>query len=209
MQLTLPDGEQVNSLSWTVTGPNGASTVVKTGTADLSKTTSTNYNLNAPGIPPGSGYSVFLSGTSADGIEACAATATFDSKASAVTIVPVQLLCARGSPDAGSALINGKTFNCATWNSVTVSPTETTVGHFVSVSATAVAPNPSAITYAWSASSGTFDQPHASSANFTCTAAGTATLTLTVADGPVASTMACDASRATATVQVQCDAPSP
>src|SRR5580704_11426172 len=64
MELTLPNGEQVNSLNWTVTGPNGAPTVVKTGTVSVGDSSTVQFVIT--GMPAGSNYVILLSGTSVD-----------------------------------------------------------------------------------------------------------------------------------------------
>ena len=203
MELTLPGGEQINSVTWTVTGPNNASTVIQTGTVNVGSSTTVSFLVG--GIPAGSNYNISLSGSSADGTVACAGTAQFNTTARTTTNVAVALQCATSASEAGSALINGSTFNCATWNSVSASPNETTVGNAVAVAVSAAGPNPAGLTYAWSAPSGSFDNAAAAAPHFTCGAPGAVTLTVTVADGAVPAGASCNAASATTTVQVQCD----
>ncbi len=203
MQLTLPGGEQINSVSWTITGPNGATTVVKTGMVNVGNSTKVNFQIG--GIPAGTGYSITLSGSSADGTVTCAGSATFNASARATTSVNVVLQCTTPAPEAGTLQVSATTVNCATFNSLSVSPSETTVGNSVALSASANGPNASALTYAWSATSGSFDDPTSASPHFTCGASGTATLTLRVSDGPVPSTNSCDPSLSTTTTTVTCD----
>jgi hypothetical protein len=62
---------------------------------------------------------------------------------------------------------------------------ETVLGGSVALSASASAPNASALTYTWSAPSGTFSAPNSAATNFTCATPGQVTVTLTVGDGPV------------------------
>ncbi len=199
--LTLPGGQQLSTMTWAITGPNGASTPVKNATINVQDSQSISFLVG--GIAAGTGYNVTLSSTSTDGTTNCVGSATFAIAPRATTNVSVQLQCTTAASEAGSAFISGTTFNCATWNSVSAAPSSTNVGSSVAVSASAVAPNPSGITYAWSATSGTFDYPNAANANFTCTAAGTATLTLTVGDGAVDSG-SCSAAGSTTTLQVAC-----
>jgi uncharacterized protein YjiK len=203
MQLTLPGGQQVTAIRWTITGPNGASTVVRSGVADVQNSITASFVVG--NIPAGGGYTISLSGTSTDGSVSCLGSAGFSVATRATTNVSVLLRCNTASSEAGSVGINGRTYDCATVSALSVSPSETTVGHSVAVSGTATGGNPAAFTYAWSAPSGSFDTPTAASANYTCAAAGPVTLTLTVTDGPVPDGGACDATLATQTVQVQCD----
>ena len=208
LQLTLPGGEQVNAVSWAVTGPNGTTAPVQNGTVNVQNSQSISFIVGA--IPAGTGYGIALSAVTTDGSATCTGSATFNIAARTTTNVAVQLQCATAPSEAGSALVTGTTFNCATWNSVTASPSTTIVGTSVSVAASAIAPNPSGITYAWSVTpastgvgTGTFDNASASNPHFTCTAAGTATLTVVVGDGPTDGGT-CNPAASTTTVQVSC-----
>jgi phospholipase C len=201
MQLTLPAGEQVNTVSWTITGPSVASTVVQSGTVNVANSQSISFEVG--GIPAGTGYSIALSAVTSDGTATCSGSTTFAIAARTTTNVSVQLQCATAPSEAGSALVTGNTFNCATWNSVTASPSSVLVNTSLAVSASALAPNPSAITYSWTASAGTFANANAASTSYTCpTTAGTETLTLTVGDGPT-NGGTCGAA-STTTVTVSC-----
>ncbi len=203
MALTLPGGEVINTVNWTVTGPNGGSTVVQTGTVAVGNSQTLTFLIG--GIPAGAGYTVALSGQSTDGSVTCTGSATFSTSARTTTNVSVALQCSSPASEAGSALVNGTTFNCAAWNSAAASPAEAIVGNSVNLSATATGPNPAGLTYAWTASSGTLSTPTSSTSQFTCTTPGTATITLTVGDGVVPDGGTCSASAATTTVQVTCD----
>jgi phospholipase C len=117
----------------------------------------------------------------------------------------VALQCTSRTPDSGSALVNGSTFDCATFTSATASPAETTVGGSITLGATAVGPNPGGLTYSWSAPFGTFGNANAATTTFTCTTPGMIPVTLTVGDGPVPAGASCDTSLDTTTIQVACD----
>jgi phospholipase C len=202
MQLTLPGGEQLTSVSWTITGPNGSPTVVTSGTTPVGNSQTISFQIG--GIPAGNNYTIALSGTTTDGSVTCAGSAPFNVTARTTTNVAVALQCASAAGEAGSILINGGTFNCGTVTSVSAVPAEAIVGSSVAVSASAVAPNTGALSYSWSAPSGTFDTPGSANASFTCTQAGPVTLTVSVTDGAVPSGSACSAA-STSTVQVTCD----
>ena len=155
-KLTLPGGVQVNSVSWTLTGPNGASTVVQTGTVDVSKSLSASFQIG--NIAPANGYAVALAATSVDGTTTCAGSAQFNVTARTTTSVSVNLQCNAATSEAGSAIVTGTPYECGQWGSVSASPLETGVGGTVALSAQATGPNPgNALTYGWSAGSGTFD----------------------------------------------------
>jgi phospholipase C len=203
MQLTVPGGEVLNVINWTLTGPNGASTIVQTGSVNVANSQTTSFLVG--GIPAGAGYGIALSGTSTDGNITCSGSAMFSVAARATTNVSVALQCSATASEAGAAQVTATTYGCAAWNSVSATPAEVTVGNSVTVSASAIAPNPSALTFAWSAPSGSFDAPASASSHFTCTAPGPVSLTLTVGDGPVPDGGACSAALGTTTVQVTCD----
>jgi acid phosphatase len=203
LELTLPGGEQIGTVSWTITGPNGASTVVKSGTVDVSNSQSISFLVG--GIPSGTNYRITLTGTSKDGTVTCTGSATFSVTAHKTTSVAVPLMCSTAAPDSGSALINGSTYNCGTVTSVNATPAEVTVGSSVALSASATGPNPGMLTYSWSATGGSFDNPNSQTPTFTCGAPGSVTVTLTVGDGTVPAGGMCDTTLNTASIQVQCD----
>ncbi len=203
MTLTLLGGEMITTISWTVTGPNGAATVVQSGAVNVQNSLSASFQVSS--IPAGSGYSISLSGTSLDGSVTCSGAVSFSVAARMTTTVADLLQCNPTAFEAGSLSVSGVPYSCAIWNGISALPSETTIGHSVAVSATATGANPSGLTYAWSAPSGTFDTPNAANANFMCAAVGPVTLTVVVGDGPVPDGGACNLSLDTTTVQVQCD----
>jgi hypothetical protein len=146
LKLTLPGGAQINSISWTITGPNGASTVVQSGTLNVQNSAAINFLVG--NIAPGTGYDISLTGTSTSGSVSCTGSALFNVTARTTTNVSVPLQCSTGAAQVGSANITGTTFDCATVNAVSVTPSETTVGTSVAVSGSASGPNASGVTYA-------------------------------------------------------------
>ena len=201
MQLTLPGNEQINSVSWTVTGPNGAPTVVQSNTVNVANSTTISFLIG--GIPAGSDYSIFLTGTSTDGTATCAGSATFNTAARTTTNVSVALQCNTTTPEAGSALVTANTFNCGQVTAISASPAEVIVGNAIALTSSATGPNAGGLTYAWSAPSGTFSNASASNPSFTCTTSGMVALTLTVGDGAVPAGSAC--SMNTSSITVSCD----
>lgn len=203
MTLTLPGGETMNTINWVVTGPNGAAAVVQTGSVNVQNSLSVSFEIS--GIPAGTGYGILLSGTSLDGTVTCSGSVPFSVVARLTTTVSDLLQCDPSAPDAGSVFVMGVPYYCAVVNSLSALPAETTVGHSVALSVTATGANPSGVTYAWLAASGSFDTPASASANFTCSAAGPVTVTVVVGDGAVPDGGACNPSFSTATLHVQCD----
>jgi hypothetical protein len=201
LELTLPGGALLSSVSYSVTGPNGASTVLTSGTASLQN--STTVSLLIGNIPAGT-WAIAISGN-ADGGITCSGSATFTIAARATTQLNVAMRCNVAPADAGTAAIGSTLYSCGVANGIATNPSEVMVGHSLLLTGTGSGPNQAAVTYQWSAPSGTFDTPTASSANFTCTTAGTVTVTLTVADGPVPDGGSCDPTLSQMTTTIQCD----
>jgi len=211
VEFTLPGGEQLNSVSWTVTGPGTATTFSKSGTITMDGGSSdggdvvVSFSLIVTGAVPTNNYTATVSGASTDGTVTCYGSTTFSvNNTTGAAGVTAPIACGPAS-DAGRAIISGSLYGCASISSLSALPLETTVGNAVALSATATGPiaDGGALTYVWTATSGTFDTPNAASANFTCSVAGPATVTLTVGDGPVADGGACLLAKQS--IQIQCD----
>jgi hypothetical protein len=202
MQLTVPGGVQLATLSYTVTGPTTYS-----GTVDLRGVSAIAVAL--PDVAPG-GYTLSETATTADGFVTCSGqSAPFTIFGGATTAVSVGLACS-ASPDAGALTSTTDTGNCASVTSAVATPGVANVGASVQLTASAVAPDRSALTYAWSASAGTIDTPSAASANFTCpSTAGDVTVTLVVGDGSVPADVTCPVAASTTTLKVTCKAVAP
>ena len=202
MKLALPSGQNIEVVTWVLTGAGGASTVVQSGTVDSQ---SAGLSFLVSGVPAGAGYGITMSGTATDGSVVCTGSARFDVAARATTNVPVELACSVATSGSHVTLVNGTAFNCAATSGIAASPSETTVGHTVALGAMAVGPAPGALTYAWSAPSGSFSQPTGATTTFLCSTPGPVTVTLTVGDGPVPAGQSCSGSIDTATAVVTCD----
>jgi len=201
MNLTLAGGETVNSVTWTITG-NG---YTQTGTVPLQNSQTISFLIG--GVPAGANYTINISGTSADGTVTCSGSTTFSVVARTTTTITDNLQCNPTPPEAGAVAVTAPTYECAAVfpGSISLSPSETTIGGTVNLSAVATSPNPSATTYAWSAPSGTFSSASSATTTFTCTSQGPVTLTVTVSDGPVPDG-ALPCSYPSTPVVVQCDA---
>jgi hypothetical protein len=162
-----------------------------------------------PNIPAGSGYRVVLSAASVDGGVSCEGSATFAVMARATTDVAVQLGCNIAGSGGQTTTVNGTSFNCAAWNSVTASPITVNVGSAAALAASASGPIPANLTYQWSAPSGQFGSASASSTSFTCTAPGPVAVTLLVGDGPVPAGSTCNSILDTDVITVTCTGSAP
>jgi hypothetical protein len=188
------NGEQVGSISLQlqVGGVNLTKvqyTILGNGFAQidyiLDVTNSTTLEALIGGIPAGAGYTLTLSAVDANSGAVCSGGTVFDITAGNTTIAPVHLTC-KLPPTTGSLELNGTVNVCPRLDALSVTPAETTVGHAVTVtaSATDVDQGPSALTYHYTVSSGSItsgsDTPDATVA---CTVPGPLDVTVTVSDG--------------------------
>jgi hypothetical protein len=199
LELTLPAGLVINQVAYTLGGPSSYA-----GTIDVSD--SSTIEVGVGNVATGSGYVLSETAATDDGTVVCSgSSAPFSVSAGQTTAVNVALACTT-SPEAGAVVGTSVATECATWTSAFATPNETTVGGIAQISASATAPDLSAVTFTWSPSAGTIDTPNQASANFTCPATpGAVTLTLTVGDGPIPSGGACPLSDTTTTITVTCD----
>ena len=190
-------GVSINTVSYSIVGPSSFS---KTGTIDVGQSAAASAIIGP--LPIGSGFSITLTAVSLDGTETCAGSAGFAVVAQQTIPVPVALLCHQ-APGTGSVLVSGTVNLCPQIDAVGANPAEVLVGGSVGLTGTAhdVDGAPSALSYRWTASSGVLADASAQNTRFTCTAAGTATITLTVSDGDA--TAGCPA---TGSVTVACTA---
>jgi phospholipase C len=186
-------GSALGAVSYTITGPSG---FTKSGSFDVSL--STQIAAVIGGLPAGSGFTITLQAKTTDSVLSCLGTATFSVTAGATTALTVLVECHQ-APRTGSVSVNGVLNECPSVTAVSALPSQVLTGGSLSVSGAASDPDsgPSALSFKWTSTSGTFSAPTSASTSFTCTTPGTATLTLTASDGD----HGCDTS---STVQVTC-----
>jgi hypothetical protein len=214
-QLTLPGGEQLSVVSYTLT--NGANTY--TGTVDVSSQSSASFVV--AGVASGAGYVLKVTGVSDDRAVTCSGSSPPLAVSNrATTMVLVQLVCIVTS-EAGGVIIGGTPSNCAVWNTIVANPSFAQTGGSTTLNAAATAPNPGAITFAWSVISGSGtisnnasavtanDAGATDTATFTCPLIGNEldTIELVVGDGPLPDGGSCPPVDTTGTVQVLCGIP--
>ncbi|MGO8998831.1 MAG: hypothetical protein ACLQVI_36365 [Polyangiaceae bacterium] len=216
LELTLPGGETITNVNWTI---NQGATVVLSGTYAV-PASATSISFFIPNVPSGSGYTITLSATSPDGSVSCAGTsAPFSVTAQTTTDVNVFLTCTSSSSvaDAGGVQVNATPVECATWTSASATPATQTAGSAISLAASAVGPNSSAVTYAWSATTpsdggvlslaGQIAAPTSALTTFTCPSTpAVVTITLTVGDGALPTGATCPVASSTTTLTVTCGA---
>ena len=179
LQLALPNGTTLNTAAYTITGPGG---YTKTGSIDLTSATKLSATIGA--IPAGNGYSIAISATTTDGATTCGGTATFNVTAHQVTNVAVSVSCREPARN-GSVAVNGVLNTCPVIDGIGANPAEVNVGKSLTLDANAHDSNagPSALTYGWTSTGGVFSSATAAAPTFTCTKAGSQTITLSVTDG--------------------------
>jgi hypothetical protein len=200
--LTLPGGATIGTITFAISGPHAYS-----GTQDVSGAGST-FAFVVSNVAPGAGYTITLGATTPDGAVACTGTSsTFAVAANQTTAVNVLLACTT-TLEAGAVLVDVVPFDCASWHTAVAYPSTATTGSSVSLAAWASALDPSAVTYLWTAPTGTLTNATSPNATFTCPATpGSVSVTLLVGDGPVPDGGVCPAASSTTTLTVTCHAP--
>jgi hypothetical protein len=130
-------------------------------------------------VPAGEDYLLGVSAKSVDGQEICEGTAQIEVRKRATTRVHIALGC-RGASDGMVHIAVGVVCPGVRLVSYTVSPLTASVGGTISVAAAAADVDAGSLTFAWSASSGTYAEPAASNTTYRCTTPGPVTMTLLV-----------------------------
>ncbi len=179
LAIIIQGGIVVNTVSYTVTGPNSLN---RTGSIDVSHSATISSIIS---LPAGGPDTLTLSATSADGSLSCGGTsAPFSVTAHQTSPVTVQIQCHETS-HVGSVLVSGTLNVCPIVDAVSSTPpTGTTIALASSAHDADAAPQP--IAYHWTASSGTLSDASAQNPTLSCTAPGLVTLTVTVTDGDAA-----------------------
>lgn len=176
LAITSPDGELIRSVKYTIT--NAAGELVHNdvvNVADDKSTVSVGFSL-----PAAAGYTIKMTAATAQGGQ-CTGSAKFDVVKSSTTRVDLSLACVAGGAGTGDVVVNGTLArSCPRVSSETAAPLATSVGGTIALSGAASTKDG---VLKWSATSGKIASPSATDTTFTCTEAGTATVTLTVTRG--------------------------
>ena len=199
--VTIPGGAEIGSIAFVIRGPGGDASIVQTGDVTVANTDTVAFDVED--LVAGSDYTITLQGTSTDGAVTCTASTAFAIAPSTTTQISDPLACYVAVAEAGT--VQTPTYSCATVESISAVPDETTVGAAIALSAVATGPDPDAIGYRWSAPSVAFSAPTSANTNFACTAPGIVEVTLLVFEGPEPQGSTCP--EATTTVSVTCDDP--
>ncbi|SRR6266540_517078 len=183
--LTLPGGLTVNQVSWQVLSATQellASGI--TNTSNPSATPSLSFS-----VPPGIGETVHMSATTTSGSSCTGTSEPFNVVAGQMVSVLVSIVCGPaptltglGSVTVTGILVAGD--NCPVLASWSLSPLETAAnGGTIDVNVGASDADPTeTVSFAWSATSGSFSAPTAATTQFVCGAAGSSTLSVTISD---------------------------
>jgi len=220
LALVLPGGDQLNSVTYRLTNSSGVTITLPTapnpGTVPTNNSQSIEFQLG--GVPAGTGYTIALSATTVAGATCQGSATGVTITARASTNVTIQLLCSSPGSDGGNLFVTGSTSYCGTWTALSTGSngSEVLVGQTMTLTVTANGEAPGSLGYTWSQSSeggaiGTFGSTQSEDAGpsdtntFTCTAPGTATITVVVDDGPVPDGSACPSNLSTVATTVVCD----
>ncbi|HET7718428.1 MAG TPA: lamin tail domain-containing protein, partial [Acidimicrobiales bacterium] len=178
LALQVAPGLDLDSLSYTVTGPGGFN---RSGSVNLGKSASIGFTVG--GLPAGNGYTITVTGTASDGATTCGGTATFNVMARATTTVMLNLRCREPAKN-GSVKVVGKLNVCPVIDALSAAPSEAEVGGVMALSGAAHDSDgaPSPISFQWTGTGGTLVGAGAT-ATLTCTGPGPVTVTLSVTDG--------------------------
>jgi hypothetical protein len=184
LQLQTASGATLSSFKYVITGPGGFSR-----TDGVNIAGSRNLTALIGDLPVGSGFTVALTASTADGSLACTGSAGFNVLARATSVVSVHLQC-REVPRTGGVVVNGDLNVCPAIDGLGASPAAVSVGNQLTLSATAHDSDamPKALTYGWAVSSGTLSDATAREPKLTCTVAGDIVVTLDVTDGDCSDT---------------------
>jgi hypothetical protein len=182
----LPGGAVVSSVAWKVFSSTSA--VLASGTINTTNPNSTPTVI--VGLPAGTGDTVTMTTTTSNGATCAGTSAPFNVvPGQTILQVPVTLTCGTVTTDGGfsSVVISGTIVpgdNCPTLVSWSLSPQATAAnGGTIDVSGMASdSDNGDTLTYSWSATAGTFVSNTSRATTYTCGAAGTQTLTLSISD---------------------------
>jgi hypothetical protein len=196
LNLTFGDGVTLESVDYVLTGPHNLSRTGSLPVGDQTTITATFEDLR-----PGSGYEIVLQGTATDGIDTCQGDEMFAVKTGQPTTLQIPLTCT------GRAAITGVVNSCPLIDDISAIPSEVRVGNAIQLTAAVRDPDegPAPLSVTWTADGGALSNQSTTGATFTCTAAGSFTVGVSVSDGDTTGTCS---STGTGTVTVVCTAPS-
>jgi streptogramin lyase len=197
MQVTLPDGSHIGTVSYTISGGPTS----KSGTFDVSKSNTVSAIIG--GLAAGSGYMISLSATSSAGYPCAGTAGPFTVKANATIPATVVLTCHAPRRN-GSISINGVVDVCPGIDSIDAAPSSAAVGNDIGLTASA-SPDQTAqgfpLVYTWTG----VTSATGGAATLHCSSAGSFPVTVSVSNGDSACITNPPDPAMSATVTVTCD----
>jgi 3D (Asp-Asp-Asp) domain-containing protein len=189
-ELQLPDGTNISTVNYTVSG--GPQNVTRSGEIDVANSTKLSFRIG--NLPVGTGYTMALAATTSAGVS-CGGSANFAVENNEVTALTMDLVCggAGGSgvgfdvDSNGDVTVTVTVVNdggtsggggCPLVSGISALPAETKVGSSVSLEGYPTSTN--GVSYSWQASTGAFSSPTAAATKYTCQSAGDQTLTFQI-----------------------------
>jgi hypothetical protein len=173
LQLDFGGGVTLTSVDYDLTGPNSFH---QTGTLAVGSSDTVTGMFGM--LPSGKGYDVKVTGTGSDGSSTCTGETVFN--VPAPMVVQIHLMCS------GIASVSANINVCPRIDNLSVVPSEVYVGSSMQLSLEAHDPDmgPAALTAAWSTTpGGMLTNLSTTGATFTCTTAGSFTVSVSVDDG--------------------------
>jgi acid phosphatase len=198
LELQIAPGFSLDTVRFTLLGPLGFSREGQIGVAS-----STKVSTIIGGVPFGTGFQLTLRSTLVGGGGECTGASAFDVQGPGTTRVSVHMTCVL-QPGTGSVVVNGALNICPRIDGIDANPAEVLFGSSLALKASAVDVDrgPSAMSFAWSSTSGVIGAGTTASPTLTCNHVGMTTVTLTVSDGDPACS-------STQSVDVVCSEPPP
>lgn len=176
MELQVAPGVFINTVNWTIS--NATTGFSRTGSVTVRFSNTISFQTGA--IPTATGYTITLNAVSIDNLFTCSGSASFNISTGATSLVALTLNCAVPPAGQGTVVVGGTTQVCANLDSISASPLETAVNTPIALAATGSA-GPVPVTFAWTATAGTFDNVLSATPVFTCPATpGPVTISVTV-----------------------------
>jgi Lamin Tail Domain len=179
LALSVAPGLTLDGASYAITAPGYS----RAGNLDFTHSTMLLGTIG--GLPAGGGYAIAIAATLSDGVTTCAGSSSFAVTARATAPVSIHVLC-HEPPRTGGIQIGGTVNICPLVDALSANPGEVPVGGAIALGSAAhdTDQGPAALTLRWTATNGgKLSDPAIASPTFTCTTAGTSTVTLTASDG--------------------------
>jgi hypothetical protein len=183
LALSLPDGTAVNSVAWKIL--SASNTVIVSGTLNTAGSHTPSFIAS---LPAATGDKVNMTATTTAGVSCAGTSAPFNVVVGQSVSVAVNILCEGTVADAGigSVVVSGTVVagdHCPTLTAWLIAPQQSAAADPIDVTITAADSDVGdTLTYAWTATAGTFASPTAATTQYTCAATGPQTLSVAVTD---------------------------